>query len=148
MLVALSLLAAVASAATGVALGARVGGTAKHRHRHLAPFSPTLHPNGPRETCPEHTLDLPGNAIADAVDDALAEAPQLYPKIDLTGMRADSAVARRSGHARVECGSTVERHTVTVNLTFPAYAPSASLQQHTVLVARFAGGYRVWYVLR
>jgi hypothetical protein len=136
---ALLLLIAVASTATGVALGSRGGG---------APSSPTLHPNGPRETCPEHTLELPGNSIAAAVNDALAEAPQLYPDVDLTGVRADSAVARRSGHARVECGSTVERHTVTVNLTFPAYAPSASLQQHTVLVARFAGGYRVWYVLR
>jgi hypothetical protein len=121
-------------------------GRRRHRH-HLAPFSPVLHPNGPKETCPEQTLPLPGSAIASAVNAAFAEAPQLFPKFDLTSMRADSAIARRSDHVKVECGHQVEVHTVTVELTFPAYAPKASVEQHTVLVASFATGYHVWYVL-
>jgi hypothetical protein len=113
-----------------------------------APFSDTLHPNGPVETCPKHTMNLPGNALSGAVTEALAEVPKLFARSKLAGLRADAASARDSGNARVKCGASVEAHTVTVKLTFPAYAPSASLQQHTVLVARFARGYRVWYVLR
>lgn len=140
---AVAVMAAVAGTTGAVALGRSAGS-----HGHLAPFSPALHPNGPRETCPEHTRPLPADAIAGAVEDALAEARTLLPHLNLTGLRADAATARHSGHARIQCGRTVEARTVTVRLRLPAYAPSASLQQHTVLVARFAGGYRVWYVLR
>jgi hypothetical protein len=106
-----------------------------------------LRPNGPRERCPHGTLALPGNALARAVDRAIKEAPALFRGSNLKGMRATSAFIG-SGNARIKCGRTIGARTATVKLRFPAYAPSASLQQHTVLVARFARGYRVWYVLR
>jgi hypothetical protein len=122
--------------------------TASYHRGHLAPFARTLHPNGPRETCPRRTLALSRHATRAAAAAAFAEAPRLFRGSDLTGLRATSARAGHSGHARVECGRTVAARTIEVRLRFPAYAPSASLQQHTVLVARFATGYRVWYVLR
>lgn len=141
----------VALAAAGGLAIAKSGATARSSSSappHLAPFSPVLHPTGPKETCPEQTLQLPADAIAGAVSEALAEAHTLMPKADLTGIRADEAMAGNSGHARIECGKTVAARTVTVKIRLPAYAPSASAQEHTMLVARFARGYRVWYLLR
>jgi hypothetical protein len=144
---------AALAAAGGLAVaqsgaGARSSVAAAKPPQPQAPASPVLHPTGPRETCPEKTLPLPGDAIAGAVRRALAEAHTLMPDADLRGLRADAATAGGSGHARIKCGKTVAARTVTVKLRLPAYAPSASAQEHTVLVARFARGYRVWYLLR
>jgi len=104
--------------------------------------------------CPSSTPErLPGDAIARAVDAALAQAPQHYTGLDLTDMRAVQAQFARYGvgptarAVSIKCGRLVRQRTVLVWLFFPAMRPSASLSQGVVAVSRFDGEYKVWALL-
>lgn len=104
--------------------------------------------------CPSSTPALlPADALARAVDAALAQAPQHYAGIDLTGVRAVQAQFARYGvgpSARAvskKCGRLVRQRTVLVWLFFPAMRPSASLSQGVVAVSLIGGEYKVWALL-
>jgi hypothetical protein len=119
----------------------------------LAPAHPRPQPTKLAD-CPATTPDrLPADALAGAVEAALAQAPRVYPSIDRTGMRAWQALLARYGvgpasrAVSITCGRRVKQRTVLVFLVFPAMLPSASLSQGVVAVSRFDGEYRVWSAL-
>ena len=93
--------------------------------------------------CPAHPLTLPAEAVARAAD----QAPTLYegmgPTVVVRSQRASWGGAR-GAEVRAQCGATVFRRTVVVDLFFPKMLPSASLSQGTVFVSRLATGYQVW----
>jgi hypothetical protein len=101
-------------------------------------------------TCP-HPLPLSAEAVARAADQARLEAPELYGA-DARGVKVAAASiatsGRRGGWVRSECGDSVARRTVVVELFLPAMLPSASLSQGVVFISRFPRGYRVWEVAR
>ena len=57
-----------------------------------------------------------------------------------------SAAGPRGAQVGRQCGAKAKARTVVVELRFPRMAPSASLSEGVVDVARFAGGYHVWAV--
>ena len=101
--------------------------------------------------CPRPALQLRADSVQRAADAALASAARLYPGVNTRGtevMAADrSAFAgARGGQVKVLCGQRVADRTVVVQMLFPRMLPSASLSEAVVFVARFASGYRVWYI--
>lgn len=101
--------------------------------------------------CQRKALPLRADSVQRAADAALASAASLYPGVNTRGtevMAADrSAFAgARGGQVKFLCGQRVANRTVVVQMLFPRMLPSASLSQAVVFVARFASGYRVWYV--
>lgn len=99
--------------------------------------------------CPSVAQPLPSEAVARAADQARIEAPApvLYkgfgPAIVVRSQRAPYA-GPEGGQVKTQCGATVFRRTVVVDLFFPKMLPSASLSQGTVFVSLFSDGYRVW----
>ena len=97
--------------------------------------------------CPKTPLRLPSEAVARAADQARIEAPFIYKglgrSVVLRSQRAPSAGVR-GAEVKNECGKTVFRRTVVVDLFFPKMLPSASLSQGTVFVSLVPTGYRVW----
>lgn len=94
---------------------------------------------------------LPTGALASAVREAEREAPQIYGRLRLGGMRATRAALApldpdRGGFAR-HCGGSLEARSIVVYLEFPQMLPSSSLSQGVLLLARFGGRMRVWAVL-
>lgn len=105
----------------------------------------------PMQRCPAGTLVLPANAAARAAKTALVTAASDYPTLNTTGAKVvsakrASAAGPRGAQVRRQCGAKAQARTVVVELRFPRMAPSASLSEGVVDVARFAGGYRVWAV--
>ncbi len=101
--------------------------------------------------CPRDALPLRADSVQRAADTALASAARLYPGVNTRGaevMAADrSAFAgARGGQVKFLCGQRVADRTVVVEMLFPRMLPSASLSEAVVFVARFASGYRVWYI--
>jgi hypothetical protein len=96
-------------------------------------------------TCPRNFLPLVGaNPIAPATSAALAHAGRrAKPQVRAAGIASQDV---RGAEVKTLCGAAVERATVIVYLRRRAYFPSESLMQGTYFVARFAAGYRVWYV--
>jgi hypothetical protein len=101
--------------------------------------------------CPQAALALRADSVQRAADAALASAARLYPGVNTQGaevMAADrSAFAgARGGQVKFLCGQRVADRTVVVQMLFPRMLPSASLSEAVVFVARFANGYRVWFI--
>lgn len=107
-------------------------------------------PGASQGRCPKLAMQrLDADAVARATSAALAEAHAVYRGTNLKGMLVTKAVLARldparGGYARVKCGARARARTVVVYVEFPAMRPSASLSQGVVLVAKFAGTYRVW----
>ena len=102
--------------------------------------------------CPVGTLPLHADAAARASTQALAEAAAKYPGLKTKGATVVSAkpaatAGPRGKQVGLECGAKIRVRTVVVELRFPRMAPSASLSEGVVDVARFANGYRVWAVV-
>jgi hypothetical protein len=98
------------------------------------------------------TLPLHADAAARASKQALDEAATTYPGLKTKGATVVSAKPAASAGPRgkqvgLQCGATIRARTVVVELRFPRIAPSASLSEGVVDVARFANGYRVWAVV-
>jgi hypothetical protein len=105
----------------------------------------------PVNVCPGDALTLRADSVQRAADAALASAARLYPGVNTRGtevMAADrSAFAgARGGEVKFLCGQRLADRTVVVQMLFPRMLPSASLSEAVVFVARFATGYRVWYI--
>jgi hypothetical protein len=105
----------------------------------------------PEQHCPAGALVLPANAAARAAKAALFTAASHYPTLNTTGAKVvsakrGSAVGPRGAEVGRQCGAKAEARTVVVELRFPRMAPSASLSEGVVVVARFAGGYRIWAI--
>lgn len=139
----------VAVAATA-AVGRGDGASEKTSGDHSSSRSERSLGINPRKgTCPKAVPDrLPPNALAGATNDALAEAPKLYPQ-NTRGRYATLAQLVKSGSPRSgtfkECGKRLNNRSVEVDMIFPhAGYHSASLSQASVFVARFDGRYRVW----
>jgi hypothetical protein len=101
--------------------------------------------------CPARALPLRPDGVQRAADTALAHAASLYRGLNTRGaevmLSARSAFAGpRGGEVRSMCGPRVAARTVVVQMLFPRELPSASLSQAVVFVARFARGYRVWFI--
>jgi len=92
---------------------------------------------------------LPADAVDRAADQALIQAPFLYPKFGPAEVElAWRAIFRLQVWASTpfQCSNLVRRRTVVVDLLFPKMLPSASLSEGVVLVSLFKTGYRVWEV--
>src|SRR5215212_10387838 len=108
-------------------------------------------------SCPKaEPEELPPNALAGATEAALDQVPSVFGDVKATeGAYAVAAYLGKSGLGRspiirkgLECSQLLQDRSVTMDLVFPEFEPSASLSQHRVFVARFRGGYRVWAVGR
>jgi len=135
----------IAGIAVTVVLGAALAGMllgSSSGHAQLARSVPAVH-------CPAGAKGLPAAAVARAANQALLEAPHLYPGLG-AAVVTQSALAPyadgRGSEVRRQCGRRAFRRTVVVELLFPKELPSASLSQGVVFVSRFATGYRVWEV--
>ncbi|MHB1536990.1 MAG: hypothetical protein ACYCYN_00530 [Solirubrobacteraceae bacterium] len=101
--------------------------------------------------CPKQAkqaLPLPDNAVAKAAEAALDEAAAKFKAINTEGATILTSELGEIDGAYVEhqCGKTVQRRTVVVQLRFPKMLPSASLSQGAVYVSRLHDGYHVWEV--
>jgi hypothetical protein len=114
-------------------------------------------------SCPKaEPEELPPNALAGATEAALDRVPSVFGEVKATeGAYAVAAYRMKGGSGpfgprpgivRDTCrerpqyaGRLLER-SVEVDLIFPKLQSSASLSQHTVLVARFRGEYWVYGV--
>jgi hypothetical protein len=101
--------------------------------------------------CPDHSLRLPGDAIAPAVKTALRDARSRLGAEFTQNARATVAErfpfeSLRARGIKQRCGKKAARRTVDVGLFFPKGKPSASISQGEVFVSRFESGYRVWNV--
>jgi len=114
-------------------------------------------------SCPKaEPEELPPNSLAGAIETALDQVPSVFGDVEATeGAYAVAAYRMKGGSGpfgprpgivRDTCrkrpqyaGRLLER-SVEVDLIFPKLQSSASLSQHTVLVARFRGEYWVYGV--
>ena len=138
---AVALLAAVAT----------VIGAATSRGAAAGPEGPATAEAASSSACPQAALPLRADGVQRAADAALASAARLYPGLNTRGtevMAADrSAFAGvRGDQVKFLCGQRLADRTVVVQMLFPRMLPSASLSEAVVFVARFATGYRVWYI--
>jgi hypothetical protein len=102
--------------------------------------------------CPTGALVLPADGASRAARTAVASARTSFPTLNTSGTRVvwakrATVAGPRGAQVGLECGAKARARTVVVELRFPRMAPSASLSEGIVDVARFATGYRVWRVV-
>jgi hypothetical protein len=107
---------------------------------------------GSNPRCPREAERLPPDALAGATHAALRDARRMFGRRRTRGMRAVSATlatsAERGPMVRHDCGRSIQRRTVVVDLLYVAELPSASLSQGSLAVSLFPDGeYRVWSIL-
>lgn len=101
--------------------------------------------------CPKEVPKQPGpNAREEAIAAAETEVASQYSNIDTSGYEVTNAYPASHGEGfgaivyRL-CGSTIGERTWVVTLRFPKMEPSASLSQGQLFLARFSGGWKVWF---
>jgi hypothetical protein len=101
--------------------------------------------------CPAQPVLLPGpDAARDAARAARALIPAVYSDIDTAGFKilTVEAATRSSALDSIPfgmCGTTVGGRTLVVRILFPRERPSADLSHGVLFMARFSGGWRVWF---
>lgn len=108
-------------------------------------------PAAATKRCPGKLLQLPADGAIRAGQAALRQAPRFYPAATSRTEVSSLALAKTDLGPEEQgvgkrCGRRTQNRSVVVHLRFPEQQ-SASMSQGTVVVGRFADGYRIYDVL-